>query len=84
MNGNVVIDDRLFDAYAGFPDGLISPIWVNENLIDLLVTPGAVGQQATIDWRPMTASYTVTTGHHGRGQAADHIRSPSPRPACSS
>jgi D-alanyl-D-alanine carboxypeptidase/D-alanyl-D-alanine-endopeptidase (penicillin-binding protein 4) len=59
VNGNVVIDDRLFTPYDGFPDGLISPIWVNENLIDLLVKPGAVGRRASINWRPMTASYTV-------------------------
>jgi D-alanyl-D-alanine carboxypeptidase/D-alanyl-D-alanine-endopeptidase (penicillin-binding protein 4) len=59
VNGDVVIDDRLFTPYAGFPDGLISPIWVNENLIDVLVTPGAVGHAASINWRPMTASYTV-------------------------
>jgi serine-type D-Ala-D-Ala carboxypeptidase/endopeptidase (penicillin-binding protein 4) len=57
--GDVVIDDRLFENYDGFPDGLISPIWVNENLISVEVTPGDVGQPATIDWRPMTASYTV-------------------------
>jgi D-alanyl-D-alanine carboxypeptidase/D-alanyl-D-alanine-endopeptidase (penicillin-binding protein 4) len=59
VSGNVVIDDRLFTPYDGFPDGLISPIWVNENLIDLLVKPGAVGRRASINWRPMTASYTV-------------------------
>jgi len=57
--GNVVIDDRLFTAFDGFPDGLISPIWVNENLIDLLVWPDAVGKPASIKWRPMTASYVV-------------------------
>lgn len=49
VNGNVVIDDRLFTPYDGFPDGLISPMWVNENLIDLLVKPGAVGQRASLD-----------------------------------
>jgi serine-type D-Ala-D-Ala carboxypeptidase/endopeptidase (penicillin-binding protein 4) len=59
VNGDVAIDDRLFTPYTGFPDGLISPIWVNENLIDVLVTPGAVGQPASIKWRPVTASYTV-------------------------
>jgi D-alanyl-D-alanine carboxypeptidase/D-alanyl-D-alanine-endopeptidase (penicillin-binding protein 4) len=58
VNGNVVIDDRLFSPYT-FPDGTISPMWVNENLIDLLVTPAQVGQPASIDWRPMTATYTV-------------------------
>ena len=59
VNGDVVIDDRLFAQYDGFPDGLISPIWVNENLIDVQVIPGDVGQTATIDWRPVTATYTV-------------------------
>jgi D-alanyl-D-alanine carboxypeptidase/D-alanyl-D-alanine-endopeptidase (penicillin-binding protein 4) len=59
VNGNVVIDDRLFTPYNGFPDGVISPIWVNENLIDVLAKPGAVGQPASISWRPMTASYTL-------------------------
>jgi D-alanyl-D-alanine carboxypeptidase/D-alanyl-D-alanine-endopeptidase (penicillin-binding protein 4) len=59
VTGNVVVDDRLFTPYDGFPDGEISPIWVNENLIDAVVTPGAVGQDATVDWRPMTAQYTV-------------------------
>ena len=59
VSGNVVIDDRLFASYGGFPDGLISPMWVNENLIDLLVSPTFVGRPASISWRPMTASYTV-------------------------
>jgi D-alanyl-D-alanine carboxypeptidase/D-alanyl-D-alanine-endopeptidase (penicillin-binding protein 4) len=61
VNGDVVVDDRLFTPRK-YPDGLISPIWVNENLIDIEVTPGAAaGQAATIDWRPRTASYTVET-----------------------
>jgi D-alanyl-D-alanine carboxypeptidase/D-alanyl-D-alanine-endopeptidase (penicillin-binding protein 4) len=60
VHGNVVIDDRLFASFDGFPDGLISPIWVNENLIDLLVRPGAVGHRASLKWRPVTASYTVS------------------------
>jgi D-alanyl-D-alanine carboxypeptidase/D-alanyl-D-alanine-endopeptidase (penicillin-binding protein 4) len=60
VNGDVVVDDRLFTPYNGFPDGLISPIWVNENLISILVTPGsAAGQPTSISWRPMTASYAV-------------------------
>ena len=58
VSGNVVIDDRLFKAYEA-PDGLITPIWVNENLIDLLVKPGAVGKQPSIAVRPVTSSYVV-------------------------
>ncbi|MGE3289552.1 MAG: D-alanyl-D-alanine carboxypeptidase/D-alanyl-D-alanine-endopeptidase [Pseudonocardia sp.] len=61
VNGDVVIDDRLFTPHE-FPDGLVSPIWVNENLIDIEVTPGAAaGGATTIDWRPRTATYTVET-----------------------
>jgi D-alanyl-D-alanine carboxypeptidase/D-alanyl-D-alanine-endopeptidase (penicillin-binding protein 4) len=70
ISGNVVIDDRLFRAYDGFPDGLMTPIWVNENLVDLLVKPGAVGKPASIDVRPATSAYTVedevTTAAAGR------------------
>jgi D-alanyl-D-alanine carboxypeptidase/D-alanyl-D-alanine-endopeptidase (penicillin-binding protein 4) len=35
-------------------------MWVNENLIDVLATPTFVGQRATLNLRPMTATYTVT------------------------
>jgi D-alanyl-D-alanine carboxypeptidase/D-alanyl-D-alanine-endopeptidase (penicillin-binding protein 4) len=59
VNGDVVIDDRLFTPIQ-WPDGLVSPIWINENLIDIEVSPGsAAGKPTTIDWRPKTASYTV-------------------------
>ena len=56
VNGDVVVDDRLFTPIQ-WPDGVVSPIWVNENLIDVEVSPGsAAGQPTTIDWRPKTTS----------------------------
>jgi serine-type D-Ala-D-Ala carboxypeptidase/endopeptidase (penicillin-binding protein 4) len=58
VSGNVIVDDRLFAPYE-FPDGLISSIWVNENLVDLLVKPGEVGRPASVDVKPETASYVV-------------------------
>jgi D-alanyl-D-alanine carboxypeptidase/D-alanyl-D-alanine-endopeptidase (penicillin-binding protein 4) len=59
VDGDVVVDDRLFSP-VDWPSGLISPIWVNENLIDIEVMPGATAGAATsVDWRPMTGSYTV-------------------------
>ena len=59
VDGDVVIDDRLFETYSGWPDGVIAPIWVNENLIDITVTPGASGRAARISYRPRTAAYRV-------------------------
>jgi serine-type D-Ala-D-Ala carboxypeptidase/endopeptidase (penicillin-binding protein 4) len=61
VQGNVVIDDRLFTPYKGWPDGLISPIWINENLIDITTTPTSPGRPAHVDWRPKTPSIRVVS-----------------------
>lgn len=63
VQGDVVIDDRLFQTFNGWPDGVIAPILVNENVLDITVTPPASGQQVAIDWRPKTAAYTVEAGN---------------------
>jgi serine-type D-Ala-D-Ala carboxypeptidase/endopeptidase (penicillin-binding protein 4) len=59
VRGDVVIDDRLFATYDGWPDGVIAPIWVNENVIDITTTPTAAGRPATVNWRPNTASLRI-------------------------
>ena len=76
---DVVIDDRLFETHTGWPDGEITPIWVNENLIDITLRPGArAGAKARYTWRPKTAAYrvvsNVTTG------SATNITVGEPRP----
>src|ERR671919_404322 len=58
VQGEVVIDDRLFKPWES-PDGLISPILVNENQIDITTTPSSPGDAAEVDWRPRTAAYKV-------------------------
>ena len=67
VNGDVIVDDRLFQgSLAGEP---ISPIVVNQNLIDVLVTPGRVGEPATVEMTPEVGSWQVvsdiTTGAAG-------------------
>jgi D-alanyl-D-alanine carboxypeptidase/D-alanyl-D-alanine-endopeptidase (penicillin-binding protein 4) len=61
VSGDVVVDDRLFEAYR-VPNGnlLISPILVNENMVDVSVTPARPGQPARVDWRPKTAAFSVS------------------------
>jgi serine-type D-Ala-D-Ala carboxypeptidase/endopeptidase (penicillin-binding protein 4) len=58
VRGDVVIDDRLFKPYES-PDGLISPIMVNENRIDITTKPTSPGDAADVDWRPKTVAYTL-------------------------
>ncbi|GAU86330.1 D-alanyl-D-alanine carboxypeptidase/D-alanyl-D-alanine-endopeptidase [Bosea sp. BIWAKO-01] len=59
ITGDVLIDDRLFETYRGFLSGPIAPIWVNENVIDIMVTPTKPGEKPKVDWRPRSAAITV-------------------------
>jgi D-alanyl-D-alanine carboxypeptidase/D-alanyl-D-alanine-endopeptidase (penicillin-binding protein 4) len=72
VTGEILIDDRLFDRAFGSGSGpdAISPIIVNDNLIDVLVTPGkAPGDPATVKLIPETeylkADVQVATGAKG-------------------
>ena len=59
VSGSVIVDDRLFQGtLEGLP---ISPIVVNQNLIDVLVTPGQPGQPATIQMTPVVAPWQVAS-----------------------
>ncbi|KAB2588058.1 D-alanyl-D-alanine carboxypeptidase/D-alanyl-D-alanine endopeptidase [Streptomyces arboris] len=61
VEGDVVVDDRLFRPEPVF-DPTPTPLIINDNLIDLLTTPGArPGAPAQLDWRPKVAPYRVTS-----------------------
>jgi D-alanyl-D-alanine carboxypeptidase/D-alanyl-D-alanine-endopeptidase (penicillin-binding protein 4) len=58
VSGDVLVDDRLFDHAQSTGSGptKITPILVNDNLIDVLVSPGAkVGEPATVKLVPATS-----------------------------
>ncbi|HEY2207336.1 MAG TPA: D-alanyl-D-alanine carboxypeptidase/D-alanyl-D-alanine-endopeptidase [Pseudonocardia sp.] len=62
--GDVVVDARLFDQTD--KDGyVLTPTMINDNLVDVTLTPGAAGTPATAVVRPQSAAYpvrsTVTT-----------------------
>src|SRR5215217_5635875 len=65
VEGDVVIDDRLFDLAPKGPsvdapnlDPWPSPITINDNLIDVQVEPGKVGEKPKVVlWRPKVAPY---------------------------
>ncbi len=66
VGGDVLVDDRLWEPYTS-KEGVVSSIMVNDNLLDVSVTPGAApGDAATLDVRPATAYLKVvnevTTG----------------------
>jgi D-alanyl-D-alanine carboxypeptidase/D-alanyl-D-alanine-endopeptidase (penicillin-binding protein 4) len=61
--GDLLIDDRLFDKAegSGSGPGRITPIQINDNLIDFTITPDAAGKPAKVEWRPRSAALSVET-----------------------
>jgi D-alanyl-D-alanine carboxypeptidase/D-alanyl-D-alanine-endopeptidase (penicillin-binding protein 4) len=58
VDGDVLIDARLFDSASSSGSGprLVTPIVVNDNVIDVIVTPAmAADRPATVTLRPETA-----------------------------
>jgi D-alanyl-D-alanine carboxypeptidase/D-alanyl-D-alanine-endopeptidase (penicillin-binding protein 4) len=61
VDGDVLIDDRLFDKAEGTGSGpwRLTPIMLNDNLIDVVATPGKPGEPARVEWRPETSAWRV-------------------------
>lgn len=62
VNGEVLVDDRLFDRARSSGSGpeVVAPILVNDNVADVIVTPGAKpGDPATVTVRPETTYFQV-------------------------
>jgi D-alanyl-D-alanine carboxypeptidase/D-alanyl-D-alanine-endopeptidase (penicillin-binding protein 4) len=60
--GDLLIDDRLFDhaESTGSGPGRLTPILVNDNVLDFLITPsGNVGELAAVDHRPKSPTIVV-------------------------
>lgn len=57
VTGVVTVDDRLFQGQlAGEP---ITPIIVNQNILDVLITPGEAGAPATVELTPAVAPWEI-------------------------
>lgn len=58
IDGDVLIDDRLFETIQlrGFT---LSPIFINENVIDIKVHPTQVGQVVSLTYQPIIEGYKI-------------------------
>ncbi|MBB4660564.1 D-alanyl-D-alanine carboxypeptidase/D-alanyl-D-alanine endopeptidase [Conexibacter arvalis] len=59
VRGDVAIDDRLFRTTRDGPDGTIAPIWVNENVLDVVSAPTRPGRPARVRVHPRTSALRV-------------------------
>lgn len=62
IDGEILIDDRLYAHARGTGSGpdLVAPIMVNDNTLDVVVTPGPKpGDPAVVKMRPETAAFQM-------------------------
>lgn len=59
--GDVLIDDRLFEKAESSGSGprRVSPVTVNDNLVDLVFAPAEIGQPASWTSRPQTSAIQI-------------------------
>ncbi len=57
--GDVVIDDRLFKPYFFRDEFSFTPIFVNDDVVDLIINPRDVGDHASLQHRPYSAALAV-------------------------
>jgi D-alanyl-D-alanine carboxypeptidase len=69
INGEVVIDDRLFEPFNFRGEFDLRSIFVNDDVVDAIIGQGSAGSLAPVDYRPKSSAFTVqstlTTGAAG-------------------
>ncbi len=62
LEGDLLIDDRLFDKAesTGSGPGRLTPVLVNDNVVDFLISPGSEpGKPASVEHRPKSVTIAV-------------------------
>jgi len=59
ITGEVIIDDRLFVPYEFRREFDIRPIFINDDLVDVIINPTNPGEFASVDHRPMSEAFGV-------------------------
>ena len=59
--GDVLVDDRMFERAegSGSGPGQLTPMMVNDNVIDFLIEPTEAGKPAKVTVRPETSLFTI-------------------------
>lgn len=58
INGNILIDDSLFQTITQ-RNVVRSPIMINENIIDIIITPSDNEELAKIEYRPQVTGFKI-------------------------
>ncbi len=61
ITGDVVIDDRLFQPFDFRDEFNVRPIFVNDDVVDVIINPTSPGEMASVDHRPKSQAFTVNS-----------------------
>ncbi len=61
VTGEVIVDDRFFETSQTWYGLVRTPIPVNEDVFDFVITPTRPGKAASVTWRPRTSAYRIET-----------------------
>ena len=77
VSGEVMIDDRLFVPFNFRGEFDVRPIFVNDDVVDIVMRPTSADAPASVDWRPKSAALavrsTLRTTAAGTGAAPDLV-----------
>ncbi len=59
ITGDIIIDDRLFQPYFFRGEFDVRPIFVNDDVVDVIMNPTTPGEAASVDWRPISEAFDV-------------------------
>lgn len=59
INGEVVIDDRLFEPFDFRGEFNLRSIFVNDDVVDTIIAQGSAGSATPVDYRPKSSAFTV-------------------------
>ena len=62
ITGEIVVDDRLFKPFNFRGEFDLKPIFVNDDVVDVIINPTNVGEAAAVDYRPQSAALVVDNG----------------------
>ncbi len=58
ITGEIIIDDRLFQPYFFRNEFDVKPIFVNDDVVDVIVDPGTPSGPAIVEYRPKSAAFS--------------------------
>jgi D-alanyl-D-alanine carboxypeptidase len=59
ITGDVVIDDRLFKPFSFRGQFDVRPTFVNDDVVDVTISPATAGSRAVVNWRPISSALDI-------------------------